>query len=433
MKIELNPYFIFDSLFSSGMSTIDGSDITFSQPHKKRLLQLNTSPQIFIPQDITLLETGAAIFTKHRRRLHENILLNVADNIKNSASLIIMPTEKCNFRCTYCYETFEKGKMSESVISGLKIYMTKTITQFKNYNLAWFGGEPLLHKDIIADLSHHFTETRKKAGVDGSISVTTNGYLLNSDAVLKLSDAGLDVYHITLDGPKEIHDSQRIPINGKPTYDKIFENIRMILEESTARVVLRVNIAIENKSVLSVIEKWLTKEVMPTLTKFDDRIDYYIVPIWDATTTSIEGICLSKLLDFQRFARLKDATLRVKGQSLRQDLSSMVKKSGSLSCYAGTPNSYVIGADGAVYKCSVAVDLSENRVGSLTEDGSLNLDSDKEAVWTHQNALTDPTCNSCHFAKSCQGIFCPLVRLQTNKPPCPTEKKFAQDILDVNY
>ena len=27
--------------------------------------------------------------------------------------LILLPTEKCNFRCTYCYEDFELGKMSE--------------------------------------------------------------------------------------------------------------------------------------------------------------------------------------------------------------------------------------------------------------------------------------------------------------------------------
>ena len=25
-------------------------------------------------------------------------------------SLVIMPTEKCNFKCKYCYETFKKGK-----------------------------------------------------------------------------------------------------------------------------------------------------------------------------------------------------------------------------------------------------------------------------------------------------------------------------------
>ncbi len=30
--------------------------------------------------------------------------------------LILMPTEQCNFRCTYCYEDFAIGKMSKSTI-----------------------------------------------------------------------------------------------------------------------------------------------------------------------------------------------------------------------------------------------------------------------------------------------------------------------------
>ena len=29
----------------------------------------------------------------------------------NYLNLIILPTEACNFRCTYCYETFENKKM----------------------------------------------------------------------------------------------------------------------------------------------------------------------------------------------------------------------------------------------------------------------------------------------------------------------------------
>ena len=34
--------------------------------------------------------------------------------------LIIMPTEQCNFRCTYCYEDFKIGKMPRWVVNGIK-------------------------------------------------------------------------------------------------------------------------------------------------------------------------------------------------------------------------------------------------------------------------------------------------------------------------
>ena len=38
--------------------------------------------------------------------------------------LIILPTEKCNFRCTYCYEDFELGKMPEAVQRGIENLIT---------------------------------------------------------------------------------------------------------------------------------------------------------------------------------------------------------------------------------------------------------------------------------------------------------------------
>jgi uncharacterized protein len=34
--------------------------------------------------------------------------------------LTLFPTEKCNFRCTYCYEDFLIGKMPKKVIEGVK-------------------------------------------------------------------------------------------------------------------------------------------------------------------------------------------------------------------------------------------------------------------------------------------------------------------------
>ena len=45
------------------------------------------------------------------------VRLKMLETIYNEKylNLIIMPTEQCNFRCKYCYETFEKGKMHQSI------------------------------------------------------------------------------------------------------------------------------------------------------------------------------------------------------------------------------------------------------------------------------------------------------------------------------
>lgn len=41
--------------------------------------------------------------------------LRVMEQVMDSSlHLIILPTEQCNFRCKYCYESFKKGKMSDT-------------------------------------------------------------------------------------------------------------------------------------------------------------------------------------------------------------------------------------------------------------------------------------------------------------------------------
>ena len=34
--------------------------------------------------------------------------------------LVLLPTEACNFRCVYCFESFEHGPMTPSVVIGIK-------------------------------------------------------------------------------------------------------------------------------------------------------------------------------------------------------------------------------------------------------------------------------------------------------------------------
>lgn len=45
--------------------------------------------------------------------------------------LIILPTERCNFRCSYCYEDFMIGKMKEPVVAGLERLWSAEFPSFR--------------------------------------------------------------------------------------------------------------------------------------------------------------------------------------------------------------------------------------------------------------------------------------------------------------
>lgn len=77
--------------------------------------------------------------------------------------LIIMPTEQCNFRCKYCYELFEKGKMSKEIQDKLVTFVERHLDEFRALNVEWFGGEPLLALDVITYMSEKFIAICKKS------------------------------------------------------------------------------------------------------------------------------------------------------------------------------------------------------------------------------------------------------------------------------
>ena len=66
-------------------------------------------------------------------------------------NLILFPTENCNFRCTYCYETYNGGLMPDAVVSGIKKLLVARAPDLDDLSIGWFGGEPLLAKTLVYD------------------------------------------------------------------------------------------------------------------------------------------------------------------------------------------------------------------------------------------------------------------------------------------
>src|SRR5215469_14628039 len=122
------------------------------------------------------------------RRILDKERENVGFNI------IILPHENCNFRCTYCYEKFERGKMRQDVVSGLKNFVAANTQKWRYLSIGWFGGEPLLAKDVICDLSDSFQESCNRHGARLSGSITTNAYFLDAQVARKLLDRGVEFF-----------------------------------------------------------------------------------------------------------------------------------------------------------------------------------------------------------------------------------------------
>ncbi len=165
--------------------------------------------------------------------------------------LTILPTEDCNFRCQYCYEEHNKGKMTKETREGIKNFLRKKLHKYDMLQVNWFGGEPLEALDVISELSDFFLGICREQKKPYRASMTTNGYLLDLNTFLQLYRWHILDYQVTLDGKEESHNLTRPYKNGHGTYSTILENLKNIRDHVNTK---NINITIRTNITKSVLQ-----------------------------------------------------------------------------------------------------------------------------------------------------------------------------------
>ncbi|WP_456412832.1 radical SAM protein [Oceanithermus profundus] len=347
-------------------------------------------------------------------------LQHLARHFRNDhLQLILLPTEDCNFRCIYCYEDFQLGRMRPEVQQGIRRLVRKRAPGLKALEIGWFGGEPLTAYDVVLDLTRYFVRTAKEHDVLLLQHMTTNGYLLTPDRFEELHGLGLRNYQVTLDGSEEEHDRKRIGKGGFRTFGVIWNNLEFMKDSRFDYVVtIRVNIDRENLTHMPAFIERLAS-TFGSDRRF--RLHLHKVGRWGgANDASLETIDDEQaLLRLYRLAR--DA-----GVQLDLDM-----KPGGKVCYAALPYSFVVRADGRINKCTVALEEAENQVGRILADGSLLLNSERLRPWILDGSLADPVCQTCAIRPLCEGNACPWVRIRDGKRPCPPLRGQVQAYLEL--
>ncbi|MBD3879500.1 MAG: radical SAM protein, partial [Quinella sp. 1Q5] len=212
---------------------------------------------------------------------------NLAKYDMTNFGLTIAPTLDCNFRCKYCFETHPKGKMSSETQAALIKFVESRIKRAKIFSVTWYGGEPLLAKEIIWSLSEKFLELCKKFSIDYNAFIITNASLLEDSDVELFKKYKISGAQITIDGVKEVHDSRRRAITGESTFDRLIDRVNLLLNSGSS-VVVRINIDKENiarvDELLDVLAERINK-------REELKIDFGQVSPFTDICKSIESDC----------------------------------------------------------------------------------------------------------------------------------------------
>jgi uncharacterized protein len=140
-------------------------------------------------------------------------------------------TERCNFRCRYCYAS-ATGRGRKMTLGLMKTVIDRVLTELPHraINLQFHGGEPLLLMKEIAVLCAYARRRAEALGKRIFFAVQSNGALIDEDVIAFAKEFQVD-FGVTLDGPREIHDEARIYPDGRGTWNDVWNATQRAIHE----------------------------------------------------------------------------------------------------------------------------------------------------------------------------------------------------------
>lgn len=329
--------------------------------------------------------------------------------------VVIKITERCNIDCSYCY-VFNKADQSYKEHPAL--ISIDTVTQLARFledavskhsidrvMIDFHGGEPLLiGKRRFSNICNIFME-RLAPYCQVQFNLQTNAMLIDNEWISLLSHYQVQV-GVSLDGPEEINDLERVDHRGKGTYQRAIAGLRQLSAAYDEGAIPHVGIlcvANPNLDAARIFDHFVYDL---KLTQFD-----FLLPI--ESHDDFQSNSLGGYINFFN-AVFKKAT-----EKCHQDVSIRIINNSIGPLISG--NKYVIGARSARAGDHLIVTVSSN--GDIGPDDSLrclegNLFNELNVYRnTYDDLLASPLykmiflaedsipddCRSCAWKQVCRG------------------------------
>lgn len=156
-------------------------------------------------------------------------------------TVVLSVNTGCNLSCTYCYKedlaTPSEGEKMEldTAIASLEMLLQQSPDQ-ERYNVVFFGGEPLTNLALIRGVVDYAEQRFAEAGKRVDFSMTTNATLLN-EKIIDYLDSHRFGISVSIDGPKAVHDRNRITVGGQGTYETVARKVELLLSRYRSKPV----------------------------------------------------------------------------------------------------------------------------------------------------------------------------------------------------
>lgn len=168
---------------------------------------------------------------------------------------IFVLTNACNMCCVYCQAQDsaqeKKGKMQEITAKAAVDIALQSPNEYLTFEFQ--GGEPLLNFETIKYIVEYSEQNKNHKQIQ--YSLVTNTLLLDEEMIqfFKKYDVSIST---SLDGCKEVHNSNRPKIDGDGTYDYVSKNIKWLQSNDIQVGAIETTTKISLKNAEKIIETY---------------------------------------------------------------------------------------------------------------------------------------------------------------------------------
>lgn len=423
-KISVNRNIVFSTISKTIVEMTDNEYSEYMNSDYKNCKILSDEILEFLKDNYFILEDNADSSKV------KNLLFDKDRLSPKTFSTYITFSTLCNFSCVYCYEqgiTLYKV-MDDTIMKNVINWYKKILKQnnYKKCKVVLFGGEPLLHKDLIMKFVTLLHKETYKLSIELNIGIITNGYLLDSEIINFLANYGLEEIQITIDGVKNVHNQRRYLKNGDGTFDQIIKNI-INAPTFNGRFLIRISFDENNITQVEELINYISS------LKTNNILDIYFAPIHQIMNQKDNRNSFCSMHTYSESKVLQECYINLYKKAKKLGFSVPNNYSNG-PCMVVASDSCIIAPNGDLFKCVEMLGINELAIGNV---------NDKKYNSTYFEFVSEPPVkkclkNNCKYALLCGG-GCVMQKYLSNKSindvDCHKDMfgNLTKEYLKINY
>lgn len=309
--------------------------------------------------------------------------------------LILMPTNRCNFNCRYCYAAKGRDVSSlspEACQRAIDDYVARSGPS-DTLALGFLGGgEPCLAREVLFSSVDYARRIARARGIHPAVDISTNGSVMDAQMIAFFREYDVGV-GISFDVLETVQEATR------GHYREVSANIRQAVRAGV-RVILKATITPDCVHLMS-------EMAQEAVSRYSGIRGLYFQPILDAgafaSANELESFCSAYRRGFFAARRKYVASLPI-GDSMSAHAGMLVDR------YC--PGEYCVTPDGSVTACDFACTPKDPAFSSFAygrvDDRCRRvvLDEKKLAEIRRRRSLSQDDCAACFAKYHCAGA-CP--------------------------